>query len=383
MKSKKSEISMGFVVSMIVLVLGFIVLMIFFYNIGGTGTLSKDVCHTSVVFRATLPTMTQDYIPLKCQTEKICIVGSNSLIDFSKKSCSDFQGEQGINTVKVKNVQQIEKLYAQKIVECWEMMGEGKVSLFTQYGAKTFGIGSVYPTCVICSRIAFDKTSLDSAGIDWSSMDVARYMMEHKVPGKNYTYFEYVASQDGKVAIKDNLNSNLPDVNAKTDANGVNTLTTTDAQNKPSTLSTTSTDLQQLKADEAKNPDIKTKQNAILFMQISSPKQGESLANIGTAIAGGAAGSFALAPTLTGRAFSVTLGACTKGGQAALICGAIAAIATIGQQINVALDRSVAAGKCGDISVGTDARNGCSVVRTVNYDPADISQYCSAIESIP
>jgi cystathionine beta-lyase len=38
---------------------------------------------------------------------------------------------------------------------------------------------------------------------------------------------------------------------------------------------------------------------------------------------------------------------------------------------------------CGDVSVGKDARDGCSVVRTVNYNVKDLSQYCSIIESIP
>ena len=49
---------------------------------------------------------------------------------------------------------------------------------------------------------------------------------------------------------------------------------------------------------------------------------------------------------------------------------------------NVAYNRAISAGYCGDFEVGSEARNGCSSVRTINYNPEDLSKYCSIVESI-
>ena len=68
-----------------------------------------------------------------------------------------------------------------------------------------------------------------------------------------------------------------------------------------------------------------------------------------------------------------------KGG---LITLGAAILAAGAQQVKVAQSRGVTAGYCGDISVGQDARNGCSIVRTVKYDAEEIKKYFSFIESI-
>ena len=59
-----------------------------------------------------------------------------------------------------------------------------------------------------------------------------------------------------------------------------------------------------------------------------------------------------------------------------------ALIAGIAQQGSVAYNRDVTAGYCGDVSSGGEERDGCSVVRTVNYNKEEIGSYCSVIESI-
>jgi hypothetical protein len=400
--AKKGEISTSFVIAMIILVMGFVILLIFFYNVGGTGQMDKTVCHQSVIFRATLPSLVEDYIPLKCQTEKICIVPSNFL-GTNKANCEEFKGEKGILTVKAKNIQQIEKLYAQKIVECLEMMGEGKVSLFNQYIAKNYGLGKVYPSCVICARIAYDKTAFEKMNkeaeetgklkIDFSKMDVARYMLEHKMPGKNITYFEYVAGENGKVAIKEKLMEGKLVVNEGKDKEGEVVIKINppaeDAKEVESGSVTNKVDVATIKLSELNEDELKqqeelqTKENAIIFMQISSPEQAKSLANIVKTIAVGGATSYALAPSLTGIAVRAGVGACTKSGVGALVCGGILALVGGAQQSLVAYNRAITSGYCGDISVGTEARSGCSAVRVINYDVADISSYCSVIESIP
>ena len=86
----------------------------------------------------------KNVVPLKCATEKVCIS------DKSKGECSEFETTKGITKVKVEKVADVEKLVSQKMVDCWTMMGEGKVSIFSPWVAQTYGIGEIYPSCVIC-----------------------------------------------------------------------------------------------------------------------------------------------------------------------------------------------------------------------------------------
>jgi len=375
---KKGAISVDFLIGMILLVLGFVIVLIFYFNIGGTGTLDKDICHESVILRASLPTLVENYVPLKCKTAKICIT-SGLIGDILKtKECRDLAGEKNIQYKKVRSVTDIEKVYAEEILSCWQMMGEGKASIFNQYIAKTFGAGWVYPTCSICSRIAFDNDTITADKFDFSRMDVSRYMMTHLISGKNVTYFEYMASENGKAAIKENLITSVPNLTTST-TNPDKIPDVVPAGGAGKQLTPEDITSQKLQS-EAKNLPLQLKESAVLFMQISAPQHGESLKNSVLFLAGISAGSFILAPSLTGRAFAATGEACASN---ALICG-IAAIAGVAiQQTMVAYNRAVTAGYCGDVSVGTEARSGCSAVRTVDYNLNDISSYCKVIESIP
>ena len=62
---------------------------------------------------------------------------------------------------------------------------------------------------------------------------------------------------------------------------------------------------------------------------------------------------------------------------------ALLAVGGIYQYYSVSANKAVSASYCGDVMNGDSAREGCSVVRTINYNLEDISKYCSSIESIP
>ncbi|MCF7800337.1 hypothetical protein K9M16_05050, partial [Candidatus Babeliales bacterium] len=64
------------------------------------------------------------------------------------------------------------------------------------------------------------------------------------------------------------------------------------------------------------------------------------------------------------------------------LCMGLGLFAISAQQINVAYNQNIAAGHCVDVfdeSSGKEARNGCSVVRTIPYE--EIDKYCAVIES--
>ncbi|MBU1136398.1 MAG: hypothetical protein KJ559_02725 [Nanoarchaeota archaeon] len=355
-KNKKGALSIEWVIMIIILILGFGILLFFLLRFNFGERVNRDVCHESAVLRATLPSIAGNYVPLKCKTIKFCI--TNGLIGGKCNGRGeDFAGESDITKVKVKTKEDIERFLAQEMLECWQMMGEGKLSLFSQFIVETYGIGGkVYPTCLICSRIAFDKKNLEEAKIDLSQVDVLNYMQTHKPHGFDMSYIDYFRKEKGKFNID---RRNIPVFNDEGKIREVSII--------------------QVPQDE-QTSDIYSKQMSVLFMQISAPDHLGSAGNILKTALGGTAGSFVLAPIittkLTGSFIKTILGH-------PIISAAFVLIAGTYQQGSVAYNRAVTAGYCGDVSTGGDARGGCSVVRTLNYDVDEIIKYCQVIESIP
>jgi len=388
MKEKKGAMTMNMLVMIIILVVGFAIVFYFFVMFDWTGRVNEEVCHQSVIYRATLPSMAgmKEYVPLKCKTDKICI--TSGLIG---GSCKEFENLTGITKMKVRNTEQIEQILAREIIDCWRMMGEGKVQVFDQWLATTYGVGGVGSSCVICNRIAFDKRGLEKAEIDLSKIDVMKYMQTHAIPNQDISYYGYLSGQGGKISVggleaTELTNSERTKIQAFLDAN----------KDKLGNLGEYELVSAEENPDMNKNPD----ELAIMFMQVTGPSEGEVLTN--TLKAGLVAlgiggyyrpGAFITTTTIQNPYIRNSLGRFATGNRAivsktvltpfAKIVAIAAVVGLVAQYGNVAYNRAVTAGYCGDISTGGEARDGCSVVRTINYDIEDISQYCSVIESIP
>jgi len=369
--NKKAELTSKYLVYIILLVLGFLIVLFLYWQISWTGNVNKEVCHQSVIIRGTLPSFggAKEYTPLKCKTEKICITAG--LIG---GKCEDSFGEkESVTKVKVKDIEQIEKFLAQNIIDCWSMMGEGKVLVNTDWITQEYGLGDISSSCVICSRIAFDEQGLEKAEITEEQLvniDVLNYMATHYISGKEITYLDYIGQSHGaKISIKQPSKEEIIGEISKTteelnDGSEGNKQEDVEKVLKDNILST------------GENKNAKAGELAILFMQIRAPGHAEVLKNTGLALAGSAGASFALAPATTIKAI-VALA------EAWFITLPVAAIFIAGQQINVEYNKYVSAGYCGDIMIGNEAKEGCSVVRTLDYNEEDISKYCTFIESIP
>jgi len=379
-RGKKAEISSATIISTILAIIGFALIIFIFYEFNWNLNTDKEVCHETVVYRGLLPSAggAKDLVPLKCDTQKICITAGI----FGGDCKTDF-GNSPVLKVKVKNIEQIEKEIATDIVDCWSMMGKGKINVANDWFVQTYGIGKVGSSCVVCSRVAFDKAGLEKAGItdsELAKMDVMRYMGTHLVPGGNVTYLDYIGEANGaKVQIKDNFDRSVPNI---TISNAV--LKEQDKSLQPVSAPADALavgegnliekkDLVDLKENLTQNLELQSKELAIVFMQVTAPTHSGVLRN--SAIT---AGAFAFTPvgSLTGTVLS-------KVPHAAVATAAVAVLVGIYQQGSVAYNRAVTAGYCGDVSVGDEARDGCSVVRTMNYNADDLSKFCSAIESNP
>jgi hypothetical protein len=385
---KRADLTSTQLVLIILAVMAFAIILILIFKFNLWPIADKETCHQSVIYRATLPKLVQDYIPLKCKTQRYCITSG-----LFGDNCKELGKE--YSKVRVSDVEQIEQFIAQETIDCWSMMGEGKVSLFSQYIAETYGFGSVAPSCVICSRIAFDEEKLTSKGINLDEINVEDYMRTHAPSGKSISYLGYVAGEGGKISLSDIKPVAVTQAAStgpitKKEENGQVTIVKNDkptldeavgsvalAVDKPDGTTVKQQNdaaLQKIIDDnKGKKPDL-----AIMFMQISSPEYSQVIKkDLNT--------FFGVTLTVSGilgspKAIYSTVKSLAKGGWYTV---AIAAIVGGIQMGNVAYNRVLTAGYCGDISTGTEARTGCSVVRAVDYDLPSISQYCVNIESIP
>ena len=346
----KAEMSSGMIIGIVLLIAGFVIILLIYSSLSLGEQKSREVCHNSIILRGSVPGAlgARNFIPLSCPTEKICVRGKKLL---GAGKCEEFENVEKVEYENVKETKDIEKLISDKIVDCWSMTGEGKLPLFSQFISENYGFGDIYPTCIICSRIAFNKTSIDKKEINLEDVDVENYMMTHNVPGTEETYFNYIAGEEGKISAREMF--------------GI-----------------TEEDAVQISKELEENANKEINELAILFMQISSPSHGKSAITLSGTIGGSILGISQL--PFGGTGLRMLGKACTLGKfWGAVICGSIA-IGGIGyQQINIFNQRSVAAEHCGDISTGSDAREGCSVVRAVPYDLDSIEKYCAIIESIP
>lgn len=398
-KKKRAEMTSTTLVTIVLLIISFIVIIFLYIQFDWTGRVDREVCHQSVIYRATLPSFggLKEYVPLKCKTQKICI--TSGLIG---GRCEEEFGEsEGVLKVKVNDERQIERAIAQEIVDCWSTMGEGKVSIFSQWLAESYGFDNVYPSCVICSRISFDEERLKDKGIDLGKVDVMDYMLRYKIADKDVTYYDYLMGEGGKISME-----NLFESVSKEEATDI--IKNSEGEEVKQILEIKDEDVTTedvLSEEELRALNEKGDELAVVFTQISSPGHADVFLN--TLKAGAAffglsvaykPGAFVGQLTRVPAGKAITIGAKTySGGQflpkafslkkltVSPLAKALAAIAviTVGiQQGNVAMNRAVTAGYCGDVSYGGDAKEGCSVVRTINYNRDEILQYCSVIESI-
>ena len=391
---KRGEISTSTIVAVILLIAGFAILLFFYWQLNFTERVDKDVCHQSVIFRATLPSFggAKEFVPLKCKTEKVCV--TSKLLG---QNCQDFKGTSGITTARVKNSEDstgIEKVIAQRIFDCWSMMGEGKVSIFAQWLPETYALGSVYPSCVICSRIAFDKSSLKSDTL--YKVNVDRYMATRLVPDKEVTYADYFAQKGGRIAASSQLFDVLRDEAVGAALDDLDTLSndiktslsdpklnldkdTQDALAKLDTALKTTEDAKAV-ADSSGNAKAE-EEIAILFMQVSAPKQFGSLINSVEALLGLSAAASHIPGS--NYAFNGLGKLCAAWPIGTAICAVTGIVAVGVQQVSAYGSRSIAASYCGDVVAGDEAREGCSTVRVIRYNESYIAKNCGVIESIP
>src|SRR3989338_2328136 len=497
--NKKGDVNWSIIFSVIVVLVSFIIVLFVWWSMNIQSTTNKAVCHASVVFRATPPAAVQGYVPLKCKADKICIVSSK----YGGDCKSEFGSSSAVTKIKVENKEQIEKILTLNIMDCWSMMGEGNLGLFSQGFLESYGLKEkVYPSCVVCTRVAFNQTSLEKAGIDLKSIDTLSYMQKHLISGKDITYADYFFKNGAaKFSVDETLftevGESLDKVYPLTRAVRLGVIDPSTnqisiSQDLISGLSINSRDLEIImglggkslmtngngniiifgsssiesdkegyhvaqeseipystslqvdinsgggKAPEAQRVFIteespfqfyiikgepahflymnlsnsanyyggkfnvdpvtegsitesitadnkKIGQIAIVFMQISVPSVTDVYKNIFATLGGvctyaGVSSAYIVGPVKTVRAGATAARTVGRFCAAWPIGTAVCAILVAAPGLNTYFNyQTVAAGKCGDVDSTDGKRMGCSVVRTVNYDAAELTKYCTEL----
>ena len=137
---KEGKVSVEFLIGMIILVISFVVILYFIFLVDFGSGIDREVCHQSVVYRSTAKAgfiQASGIIPLKCQTEKICLT-------MSGEDCIELSStkDNKVNKIRLssdpkKAREKIIEVFAESMVSCHSMLGEGKLNFMPQKNWKT------------------------------------------------------------------------------------------------------------------------------------------------------------------------------------------------------------------------------------------------------
>lgn len=200
----RGEITSTMLVTIILLIAGFTVLLLVFFQIGFETNIDDIVCHESVILRGTSLELSKDIAtvtPLKCKTSNVCV--SDKFL--GKGECEN-KFTSGFETVRIdknKIDNQIKMTLGREMIDCWDMMGRGKLQIFAR---EILAFDKVQ--CVICSRVSFDD-SVKNITNEVSGM--SDYLIRFSPPGNEKTYMQILTNSDieNEVQIQRNKNEEV------------------------------------------------------------------------------------------------------------------------------------------------------------------------------
>jgi len=180
-------------ISIILIIIGLAVILLFLWKAIPRDEIDKQACHQSVIYKATVPLVggiKLAELPLDCKTEKICITdkilgGANCDADYLGEKYSTVR----VTSNKKEQDEEINAIIAKKFEECWWMMGEGKVQVYSR--GLSFDEGR---ECNVCTRIAFDK-DLKEKRKGEVIKGYQEYLLTKRI-STGQTYWQYISNSD-------------------------------------------------------------------------------------------------------------------------------------------------------------------------------------------
>jgi hypothetical protein len=149
-KNKKADMTIKAIIGWVVLIISLVIILAFIFMYPWGGQITSDTCHTTIVLRATANfkfihqwDFAED-IPLKCQTQKICLGGG------LLSSCSDMKASflgNNVQNMPGKTKDDILNSIADQMYADFSMTGKGLINFMPKTLLKN-------NYCLITSRIA-------------------------------------------------------------------------------------------------------------------------------------------------------------------------------------------------------------------------------------
>lgn len=345
---KRGEISSSYLIGIILAVMGFLVVLGFLYGFDFLGFSEEEACRLSVLTRATSPELAQSAVPLKCETKKICLTARGG------GDCSQNLAGENPEVIKLSGddiAKEIAKVSADEMLNCWKLMGEGRLDLFGKFSDKV-GLTTAQPACVICSRIAVDESVSKDV---LERVDINRYMRENEVKGSGRNYI-YAFTSGGVVSY---ASRDLVTESAFKEFSD-------DGENRAKDVDGNEIVIR---------GDKENRELAIVFTQFIPPDTGEVLDNM-LKFGGTVAGATFLSPAGGPVARFIV----ANPGTSALAAIAVAVVGGGYGYYNSYQGQLAAAGYCGKFTSNREDAEGCSMVQGINYRAEDINALCPQIQ---
>lgn len=369
---RRGEISSETLVGIILVIAGAILIGFLYFAFFQNSGESRELCHLSVITRATAPTAAQSAIPLNCVADKVCFTTKSG-----KDNCYQFAGEEeNKRAVKLpKDEEEAKQLIleesAKAMYDCWRMTGEGRLDLF---GKAFQTYRSIETRCIVCSRLALAEDVKEKFPNIEKNLDLNEYLRNNTVPTSEFTYLQVFTGSSGVntyVSVDERESENI------------------EQQIKNSTYIEYNEEENEIKlsGEDVLNPIVRkdSDEMAFIFAQRKTPK------GFGGGFVTGARDStiVIVGVAVTASRIPIVGKFVTK----SLLSwpGALISLVTISGTglyagINSRSQQTASVAFCGNFSssLGGEDKNknreGCSVVRAVPYKPEYVNALCQHIE---
>jgi hypothetical protein len=165
------------IISIILLIAGFVVVIYFYSRTDFESISNEKICYASVVTRSELLSLGGELTapPLNCKTSYYCISGDGTCEIMSAST----------KIIKVKTAEEVYEAVADKMVSCWDMYGSGKLD----YLGEKDNSENLY--CSFCYQIGFDNSLDMFLGDVFSRNDFYNYLYNTNVSETKISYLEY------------------------------------------------------------------------------------------------------------------------------------------------------------------------------------------------
>jgi hypothetical protein len=172
--NKKGELTTSQIVTLVILIVGFAIVLIFLFRLNLGQISNKEICHNSVVLnsKSTLGST------LNCKSSYVCVSGGEDCENFVPDTTMEINASDENETFKI---------IADEMASCWWMFGEGEAN-FKEY--LSYSEGGLGDHCAICSVMKFDSEVQEKLSI----IDYDRfynYLANTKKDGGE-TYLKYL-----------------------------------------------------------------------------------------------------------------------------------------------------------------------------------------------